>query len=151
MERHLYPAPANFGAHSDAAEYDVMYRASTQDADAFWAAEGKRISWIKPFTQVKDVSYDAADLHIRWFYDGTLNACANCLDRHLPQKANDVAIIWESDEPGDHKSITYGEVFDEVCRMANALKARGVGKGDRVTIYMPMIPEAAYAMLACAR
>jgi len=153
METHIYPVPPGFAAsaHADAAEYEVMYRASLADPEGFWADQGKRITWIQPFSKVKDVSYRAEDLHIRWYEDGTLNACANCLDRHLPAKANETAIVWEGDEPGEDKRITYGEVFEHVCRMANVLKARGVGKGDRVTIYMPMIPEAAYAMLACAR
>ncbi|MEQ9123284.1 MAG: AMP-binding protein, partial [Alphaproteobacteria bacterium] len=100
---------------------------------------------------VRNVSYDAKDLSIKWYEDGTLNVSANCIDRHLPRKANDVAIIWEGDDPKDHKRITYQQLHDEVCRLANAMKSRGVGKGDRVCIYMPMIPEAAYAMLACAR
>jgi acetyl-CoA synthetase len=121
------------------------------EPEAFWAGVAKRLDWSKPFTKVKDVSYEAKDLHIRWFYDGELNACVNCLDRHLPERANDAAIIWESDDPGVAKTITYAEAFEETCRMANVLKARGVKRGDRVVIYMPMIPEAAYAMLACAR
>jgi len=119
--------------------------------EGFWAETAARIDWIKPFSAVKNVSFDVSDLHIKWFEDGVLNACANCLDRHLPEKANDIAIIWESDDPGTDKKITYAEAFEETCRMANLLKARGVKRGDRVVIYMPMIPEAAYAMLACAR
>ena len=122
-----------------------------EEPEAFWAGVAKRLDWSKPFTKVKDVSFAAEDLHIRWFYDGELNACVNCLDRHLPGRANDIAIIWESDDPGVSKKITYAEAFEETCRMANVLKARGVKRGDRVVIYMPMIPEAAYAMLACAR
>ncbi|WP_428408940.1 acetate--CoA ligase [Hyphococcus sp.] len=121
------------------------------DPESFWAEVAMRLDWSKPFTKVKDVSYDASDLHIRWFYDGELNACVNCLDRHLPERADDIAIIWESDDPGTSKKITYREAFEETCRMANVLKARGVKRGDRVIIYMPMIPEAAFAMLACAR
>ena len=122
-----------------------------EEPEAFWAAIARRLDWSKPFTKVKDVSFAADDLHIRWFEDGELNACVNCLDRHLPARADDIAIIWESDDPGVAKNITYAEAFEETCRMANVLKARGVKRGDRVVIYMPMIPEAAYAMLACAR
>src|SRR5262249_49153443 len=107
--------------------------------------------WIKPFTRVKHVSYDAKDLHIRWFDDGTLNVSANCIDRHLPGRANQTAILWEGDDPKDSHAITYRELHEQVCRFANVLKARGVRRGDRVTIYLPMIPEAAFAMLACAR
>ena len=121
------------------------------DPDAFWAEHGKRIDWIKPYSQVSDVSYDAKDLYIKWFADGTLNAAANCLDRHLATRGDQTAIIWEGDEPDQHKHITYRELHDEVCRFANALKASGAKKGDRITIYMPMIPEAAVAMLACVR
>ncbi|MCH8861282.1 MAG: acetate--CoA ligase [Proteobacteria bacterium] len=134
----------------DAAKYDAMYKRSIEDPEGFWAEHGKRIDWIKPFTKIRDVDY-TGDIRIRWFEDGTLNACANCIDRHLPEKAGDIAIIWESDDPGHDKSITYQQLYEEVCRFANVLKSRGVKKGDRVTIYMPMIPEAAYAMLACAR
>ena len=129
----------------------AMRANASEDPEAFWAGVAKRLDWSKPFTKVKDVSLAADDLHIRWFEDGELNACVNCLDRHLPARANEVAIIWESDDPGVSKMITYAEAFEETCRMANVLKARGVRRGDRVVIYMPMIPEAAYAMLACAR
>ena len=129
----------------------AMRAAAEKDPDAFWADVAKRITWSRPFQRVSDTSFDPDDVHIRWFEDGELNACVNCLDRHLGDKADDVAIIWEGDEPSDHKAITYREAFEETCRMANLLKARGVAKGDRVIIYMPMIPEAAYAMLACAR
>ena len=138
-------------AHVDSAGYDEMYAASLADPDAFWAEHGQRIDWIKPYSQVSDVSYDAKDLHIKWFADGTLNAAANCLDRHLATRGDQTAIIWEGDEPDQHKHITYRELHDEVCRFANALKASGAKKGDRITIYMPMIPEAAVAMLACVR
>jgi len=136
---------------TDKAKAAAIRAAATEDPEGFWAGVAKRLDWSKPFTKVKDVSFDAKDLHVRWFYDGELNACVNCLDRHLPARANDVAIIWESDDPNVAKSITYQEAFEETCRMANVLKARGVKRGDRVVIYMPMIPEAAYAMLACAR
>ena len=120
-------------------------------SEEFWAGIASRLEWSRPFTKVKDVSFDADDLHIKWFEDGQLSAAGNCLDRHLETRADQTAIIWEGDDPGDHEYITYREVHAEVCRMANILKARDVKKGDRVVIYMPMIPEAAYAMLACAR
>ncbi len=136
---------------TDAAKAADMRGRAAEDPEGFWSDVAQRIDWIKPFTKVKDVSFDAADLHIKWFEDGALNACVNCLDRHLPQRANDVAIIWEGDDPDTDKKITFAEAFEETCRMANLLKARGVERGDRVVIYMPMIPEAAYAMLACAR
>ncbi len=128
-----------------------MYKRSIDDPEGFWAEHGKRVDWIKPFTKVKNVSYDKDNLSIKWFEDGTLNVSANCIDRHLKDKANQIAIVWEGDDPKDDKKITYQELHVETCRLANAMKARGVQKGDRVCIYMPMIPEAAYAMLACAR
>ena len=131
--------------------YLDMYAASVADPDAFWAEHGKRIDWIKPYSQVSDVSYDAVDLHIKWYADGTLNAAANCLDRHLETRGDKTAIIWEGDDPADSRHISYAELHEEVCRFANVLKAEGARKGDRITIYMPMIPEAAVAMLACAR
>jgi acetyl-CoA synthetase len=135
----------------DTAKAKALRDAAAKDPEGFWSDVAKRIDWIKPFTKVKDTSFDADDLHIKWFYDGELNACVNCLDRHLPARADDIAIIWEGDDPDTDKKITYTEAFEETCRMANLLKARGVNRGDRVVIYMPMIPEAAYAMLACAR
>ena len=122
-----------------------------RDPESFWGDVAQRLDWIKPFSKVKDVSFDRDDFRIRWFEDGVLNVCANCLDRHLPTRADEVAIIWESDDPTSDRKITYRQAFDETCRMANLLKARGVEKGDRVIIYMPMIPEAVFAMLACAR
>ncbi|MEL0132258.1 MAG: acetate--CoA ligase [Rhodobiaceae bacterium] len=131
--------------------YTAMYAESIADPDAFWARHGKRIDWIRPYSQISDVSYDAGDLHINWFADGTLNAAANCLDRHLARRADQTAIIWEGDDPADSRHITYAELHEEVCRFANVMKAEGAKKGDRITIYMPMIPEAAVAMLACAR
>ena len=131
--------------------YTAMYGESLSDNDAFWAEHGKRIDWIKPYSEISDVSYDTKDLHIRWYADGTLNAAANCLDRHLATRGNQTAIIWEGDDPADSKHITYAELHEEVCKFANVLKAEGAKKGDRITIYMPMIPEAAVAMLACAR
>ncbi|MEC8642470.1 MAG: acetate--CoA ligase [Pseudomonadota bacterium] len=131
--------------------YQAMYAASIADPDAFWAEHGKRIDWIRPYSQISDVSYEAGDLHINWFADGTLNAAANCLDRHLATRGDQTAIIWEGDDPADSRHITYAELHEEVCRFANVMKAEGAKKGDRITIYMPMIPEAAVAMLACAR
>lgn len=131
-------------------KYASMYTESVADPAKFWGEHGKRIDWVKPYTQVKDVDFND-NARIRWYYDGTLNASYNCIDRHLPKRANQVALIREGDEANDSSNITYAQLKDEVCRLANALKERGVKKGDRVTIYMPMIPEAVYAMLACAR
>ena len=138
-------------AHIDAAGYDELYARSVKENETFWEEQAQRIEWIKPFTKVKDVSFARDDLHIRWFHDGTLNVCYNCVDRHLEDKADDVAIIWEGDDPSRDLRLTYGELHDRVCRFANSLKALGAKRGDRITIYMPMIPEAAIAMLACAR
>ncbi|MDH3228857.1 MAG: acetate--CoA ligase [Alphaproteobacteria bacterium] len=151
-EIHVHPVPKEFArkAHIDNAGYREMYRKSVADPEGFWAEHGKRIDWIKPYTKVKDVDFNKK-VHIRWFYDGTLNASANCIDRHLQTRGDQTAIIWEGDDPKDSKKITYRELHGHVCRLANALKARGIKKGDVVTIYMPMIPEAAFAMLACAR
>ena len=138
-------------AHINADRYAQMYRQSLEDPDGFWRDQARRIDWIKPFTEIDDVSWNKDDLHIRWFGDGELNAAANCIDRHLPDKADQPAIIWEGDDPEVDATITYGELYEHVGKFANGLKSLGVKKGDRVTIYMPMIPEAAYAMLACAR
>ena len=138
-------------AHVDAKGYEELYAASIADPDGFWAEHGKRIDWIKPYSQISDVSYDANDLHIRWYADGTLNAAANCLDRHLAERGDQTAIIWEGDEPDQQRHITYKELHEDVCKFSNVLKANGAKKGDRITLYMPMIPEAAVAMLACAR
>ncbi len=135
----------------DEATYFKMYEQSVADPEGFWAEHGKRIHWMKPFSKVKETSYGPGDVSIRWFGDGTTNVSYNCIDRHLSTKADETAIIWEGDSPSDHKNISYNELHQEVCRLANAMKAHGVKKGDRVTIYMPMIPEAAYAMLACTR
>jgi len=132
-------------------DFIEKYNYSIKSNDEFWSEEGKKIEWIKPFSKVKDVSYDLKDLHIRWFYDGSLNVSSNCLDRHLEARGNQIAIIWEGDDPNETKKITYRELYEEVCKFSNALKANGAKKGDRITIYMPMIPEAAVAMLACAR
>jgi acetyl-CoA synthetase len=139
-------------AHIDAAKYEEMYAASINDPEGFWSEHGKRVDWIKPFTKVKNVSYDFGNVAIKWFEDGTLNVAANCIDRHLATRGDQTAIIWEPDEPTDEaQHITYNELHENVCKMANVFKNLGIGKGDRVVIYLPMIPEAAYAMLACAR
>ena len=139
-------------AHIDADGYAKTYAASIADPAGFWGNEGKRIDWIKPFTEVKDVDYTLGQVKINWYADGTLNVAANCIDRHLATRANQTAIIWEPDSPTDEaKHITYQELHDNTCRMANVLADLGVTKGDRVVLYLPMIPEAAYAMLACAR
>ena len=153
MSDELIPVPAEWAdkAYVDDAKYKQMYEASIADPEAFWAEHGKRIDWIKPYTKIKDVNYAADDLHIRWFEDGTLNAAANCLDRHLATRGDQVAIIWEGDDPSVDKKITFKELHEQVCKFANGLKSLGAKKGDRITIYMPMIPEAAVAMLACAR
>ena len=149
----LFPVPEVVArrAHVDAAGYEAMYRRSIEDPDGFWAEHAKRIHWIKPFTKVRDTSFARDDVHVRWFYDGTLNASANCLDRHLSSRADQTAIIWEGDDPKESRHITYAELHHEVCKFANVLKAQGAKKGDRVTIYLPMVPEIAVAVLACAR
>ncbi|MCL5779115.1 acetate--CoA ligase [Limibaculum sp. FT325] len=138
-------------AHADAARYEEMYRASVDDPETFWAEHGKRIDWIKPYTKVKNTSYDYHNVYIKWFEDGTLNVAANCVDRHLKDRAHQTAIIWESDDPGVSQHITYEELHRQVSKFGNVLHAMGVKKGDRVILYLPMIPAAAYAMLACAR
>ena len=149
----IYPVPEELAASAWAnkTEYRALYQSSIDDPVAFWGEQAKRLDWIKPFTEVKDVSYDAEDLRIRWFGDGELNVSANCLDRHLETRGDQTAIIWEGDDPGEYARISYRELYEQVCRLGNALRSLGVKKGDRVTIYMPMIPEAAVAMLACAR
>jgi acetyl-CoA synthetase len=148
----VFPVPAAFAAsaHINKKKYQEMYKRSVEDPEGFWGEHGKRIDWIKPYTKVKDCSYQAP-VHIKWYYDGTLNACANCIDRHLKTRGDQTAILWEGDNPKDDKKITYKELHKLVCKFANALKAEGIKKGDRVTVYMPMIPELAIAMLACAR
>jgi acetyl-CoA synthetase len=138
-------------AHIDADGYQALYAESIADPNAFWAKHGNRIDWIKPYSQVSNVSYDAKNLHINWFADGSLNAAANCLDRHLAERGDQTAIIWEGDEPDQQRHISYKELHEDVCKFANVLKANGAKKGDRITVYMPMIPEAAIAMLACVR
>ncbi|WP_050528464.1 acetate--CoA ligase [Pseudorhodobacter aquimaris] len=150
----VYPASDEFAAsaHVDAAGYEAMYSASAADPAAFWAEHGKRIDWIKPYTKVKNTSFEPGNISIKWFEDGQLNVSANCVDRHMTTRANQTAIIWEPDHPDTPAlHITYAQLLENTCRMANVLKAHGVTKGDRVVIYLPMIPEAAYAMLACAR
>ena len=149
----VYPVDPSTKARAliDEAGYEEMYARSVNDNEAFWADVAGRIDWIKPFTKVKDVSFAKDDLHVKWFYDGTLNVCYNCVDRHLETKADDVAIIWEGDDPAHDLKITYRELHERVCRFANSLKLLGAKRGDRITLYMPMIPEAAVAMLACAR
>jgi len=152
-EAHIYPVSDEWAerAHIDSAKYKEMYQQSINDPDGFWGEHGKRVDWMKPFTKVKNTTYDYDNVSIKWFEDGTLNVCTNCVDRHLATRGDQTAIIWEGDEPTDDAHITFNELHEEVCKLANAMKARGCKKGDRVTIYMPMIPEAAYAMLACAR
>src|SRR4051812_45991021 len=148
----LFDVPAGWSTSAwvDKAGYQKMYAQSLADPDGFWREQAKRLDWIKPFTKVKETSY-TGDVSIKWFADGTLNASYNCIDRHLAKRAKQTAIIWEGDDPKDSRHITYAELHQEVCRLANVLKAQGAKRGDRVTIYMPMIPEATYAMLACAR
>ncbi|PZX46207.1 acetyl-coenzyme A synthetase [Roseinatronobacter thiooxidans] len=150
----IYPASDEFvaQAHVDSDMYEKMYAASISDPDAFWGEHGKRIDWIKPFTKVKNTTFELGKVDIKWFEDGTLNVSANCIDRHVATRGDQTAIIWEPDDPKTpSQHITYRELLDQTSRMANVLKAQGVEKGDRVIIYLPMIPEAAYAMLACAR
>ena len=153
MSEMLYKVPENWPAQAyvDDARYRDMYARSVRDPEGFWGDHGKRIDWIKPYTWVKRTSFAPGNVSIEWFGDGTTNVSLNCIDRHLAKRADQVAIIWEGDDPKESKSITYRQLHDEVCRFANVLKAHGVKKGDTVTIYLPMIPEAAYAMLACAR
>jgi acetyl-CoA synthetase len=151
-EIHLHPVQEEWKARAliDDATYRSWYEESLRDPDAFWGKHGRRIDWIKPFNKVKNTSFEG-DVSIRWFEDGETNVALNCIDRHLDKRGDQVAIIWEGDDPAEDRKITYRELHEQVCRLANVLKDNGVAKGDRVTIYMPMIPEAAYAMLACAR
>jgi acetyl-CoA synthetase len=153
MSGDILRVPQTFASHAriDAISAASMRAAAARDPEAFWGHHGLRLTWMKPYATVKDVSFHEADFRIRWFADGVLNACYNCLDRHLPARADKIAILWEGDDPAQSASITYAKAHAEVQRFANVLKALGVEKGDRVTIYMPLIPEAAYAMLACAR
>ena len=149
----IYPVPAEWSARAwvDDSKYQEMYQQSIADPDGFWGEMGKRVEWTTPYTKVKNTSYDAANLSIKWYEDGRLNVCYNCVDRHLKDRADQVAIIWEGDDPTDDEKITYRQLYERVCKFSNVMLANGVKKGDRVTIYLPMIPEAAYAMLACAR
>jgi acetyl-CoA synthetase len=149
----IYDVPADWRkrAYADDAKYQELYARSVKDPNGFWAEQAKRIDWIKPFSKVKNTSYDPHNVSIKWFEDGTLNACYNCVDRHLAKRGDQTAILWEGDDPKDDKKLTYKQLHADVSRFANVLKARGVKKGDRVTIYMPMIPEAAVSILACAR
>ena len=153
MSEKVYQVPVDWSKRAwvDAAQYEEMYANSLKDPEAFWGEHGKRIQWFKPYTKVKDVSFDPHNVSIKWFEDGVTNVAYNCIDRHLPTRAQQTAIIWEGDNPARSKHITYGELATHVGHFANVLKWHGVKKGDRVTIYLPMIPEAAYAMLACAR
>ncbi|HUN11747.1 MAG TPA: AMP-binding protein, partial [Rhabdaerophilum sp.] len=153
MSEKIYPVSAAWKKRAliSDAKYKKMYNASVSNPEIFWAEHGKRIDWFKPYTKVKNTSYKPGKVSIKWFEDGTTNVSYNCVDRHLVKRANQVAIIWEGDDPKDSKKITYAQLHREVCRMANVFKAHGVKKGDRVTIYLPMILEAAYAMLACTR
>ncbi len=152
-EAHVYAVPAEWAsrAHVDNNGYLDMYKKSIEDPDGFWEEHGKRIDWITPYTKVKNASFQRENVSIKWFEDGTLNVCANCVDRHAAKTPDKVALIWEGDDPTEDESITYAQLLERVSKFANVLKANGVQKGDRVTVYMPMIPEAAYAMLACAR
>jgi len=149
----IYPVPAELAAraHMDRAGYEAARMQARETPGAFWAEQAERLDWMTFPTKIKDVSFNKADFRIRWFEDGVLNASVNCIDRHLPARKDEVAILWEGDEPTDSEAVTFGQLHERVCRLANVLKANGVQKGDRVTIYLPMIPEAAYAMLACAR
>lgn len=149
----VYEVPADFAraARVDGAGYRAEYERSVADPVGYWAEIGRRIDWIRPFTEVRDVSFSVSDFRIRWYADGTLNVAANCLDRHLAKRGEQTAILWEGDDPSESRRITYRELHRDVCRFANVLTSLGVAKGDRVTIYLPMIPEAAVAMLACAR
>jgi acetyl-CoA synthetase len=153
MSEQVYDVPVEWAkrAFVDEAKYKTMYERSIADPNGFWGEHGKRIDWIKPYTKVKNTSFDPHRVSIKWYEDGVTNVAQNCIDRHLAKRADQVAIIWEGDDPKDDRKITYRELHDEVCRFANVLKARGVKKGDRVTVYLPMIPEATFAMLACAR
>jgi acetyl-CoA synthetase len=153
MTDKVYAVPAEWQSRAwvDDAKYQEMYKRSVGDPNGFWGEVGKRIDWIKPYTKVKNSSYDPHNVSIKWFEDGTLNVSANCIDRHLKKRADQVAIIWEGDDPTHDEKITYRQLHERVCKLANVLKANGVKKGDRVTIYLPMIPQIADAMLACAR
>ncbi|MGE3143164.1 MAG: AMP-binding protein, partial [Hyphomonadaceae bacterium] len=149
----ILPVPAQWADHAlvNDVRYRSMHAAALADPDAFWGHHGRRLDWIKPYTKVKDVSFNESDFHIRWFEDGVLNVAANCVDRHVAEHGDAIAIIWEGDDPSQSRTISYRELYAEVCKFANVLRALDVKKGDAITIYLPMIPEAAFAMLACAR
>src|SRR5947199_2471342 len=153
MSEKIYDVPAEWAkrAWADQAKYQDMYARSSKDPNGFWAEQAKRLDWYRAPTKIKNTSFGPDNVSIKWFEDGVLNAAYNCIDRHLAKRRKQTAIIWEGDDPGQSKRITYQELHDEVCRFANILSNRDVNKGDRVTIYLPMIPEAVYAMLACAR
>ena len=153
MSDTIFPPSDDFKAKAiiSKQKYDEMYSESINDPDAFWSKHGLRIDWIKPFTKIKNVSYGHPNVSIKWFEDGELNVSANCIDRHLEKRGDQTAIVWEGDNPAESKHVTYNEMHKQVCKLANVYKNLGVSKGDRVVLYMPMIPEAAYAMLACAR
>ncbi|MCC7266269.1 MAG: AMP-binding protein, partial [Caulobacteraceae bacterium] len=153
MSDEVFPVPQELAKRAlmDAAGYEAAVARVESDPEGYWREVASRLDWIKPFSIVKDVSFDKDDFRIRWFADGELNVSANCLDRHLATRGDQTAIIWEGDDPKDSKRISYREVHEETCRMANVLKGPGVKKCDRVPSYLPRIPEAAYALLACAR
>src|SRR5947208_3108566 len=153
MSEKIYDVSGDWAKRAwvDRAKYQEMYARSVAGPNGFWAEHGKRIGWMKPFSKVENVSFAPGNVSIKWFEDGSLNAAWNCIDRHLAKRGDQTAIIWEGDDPDNDRKITYRQLHAEVCKFANVLKARGVKKGDRVTIYLPMIPEAAFAMLACAR
>jgi acetyl-CoA synthetase len=153
MSDKVYSVPAEWAANAwvDNEKYLALYKRSVEDPDGFWGEMGKRVDWIKPYTKVKNTSYAPGNVSINWYEDGTLNVSVNCIDRHLKRRGDQVAIIWEGDDPTQDEKITYKQLHERVCKFANVMKANGVKKGDRVTIYLPMIPEATYAMLACAR
>lgn len=152
-EAHIFPVNAQLAnqAHINDEQYRELYQQSIINPEGFWREQGKILDWITPYSKVKNTSYDPGHVSIKWFEDGELNVSANCIDRHLPTKGDQVAIIWEGDDPNDHAHITYNELHQQVCQFANALKSQGVRKGDVVCLYMPMVAEAAVAMLACTR
>ena len=153
MTKKFHKPTAEFAAnsHANSAKYEEMYAASLRDPESFWAEQGRRLDWIEPYTIIKNTTFNHSDVSIKWYEDGQLNVSANCIDRHLPTRGEQVAIIWEGDDPNDSKNITYNQLHEKVCKLANVYKNLGVKKGDRVVLYMPMIPEAAFAMLACNR
>ena len=153
MSDQIYPPSASFVANAkiNKSDYDIMYAKSVNTPEDFWSEHGKRIDWIKPFSKIKNVDFSYPNVSIKWFEDGQLNVSANCIDRHLDKRAEQTAIIWEGDNPDESKHISYAELHRQVCKLSNVYKKLGVKKGDRVVLYLPMVPEAAYAMLACAR